>query len=421
MGSRWGRALARLHAQGEAAKAAATRVDEIAVGASTTHETAVAILYTADADYVRCAVRLLRAHLRGRRPPLRLPVAPMWPVFRDVWQDAAARRMGGVWRAIPDRALIERMRRAAPEPLLDAVISAAEDLQASLRGHRRRHRFHEAYIRDPDGTKRPAPTVPGFPDPGHVVNRMFPRGDGGLRIQPGKEEEFDRAGRDRYAVHERARAFGDAVLALLAAHHTDGVTPPAGRVRGAGRFVGREQQLNTVKPAWPDKLTPPQIVTAAGLGWLVLACAIVPFSVAWHAHLLDHHVVLLLAGICALGPLSIGIVYRLAPKLMTAPGPRAALPGAVAAVAALIISVGQGPVIGHYFKDPYDRYSQQYRTCLAHTPYAHAWTSIDHHVLTVTPGAGQPALRLGPARDGGIHPLHALDHTTRTVLDRHGC
>jgi hypothetical protein len=77
-------------------------------------------------------------------------------------------------------------------------------------------------------------------EPAHVVNRIFPRGNGGLRIQPGKEEEFDRGGRDRFAVHRRALAFGDAVLALLVAHHAAGATPPAGRVRGAGRGSGRE-------------------------------------------------------------------------------------------------------------------------------------------------------------------------------------
>ncbi len=46
---------------------------------------------------------------------------------------------------------------------------------------------------------------------------------------------------------------------------------------------------------------------------------------------------------------------------------------------------------------------------------------VEDGVLTVTPVSGGSTLRLGPAKDGSMHPLRPLDQATRAVLDEHGC
>ncbi|MFD8416893.1 hypothetical protein ACFV2Q_35030 [Streptomyces sp. NPDC059650] len=79
---------------------------------------------------------LLRAHLADRRPPQRLPVARVWPCFRDVWKASVLNRLGGVWRAIPGDAAVREMRSAPFDALLASVVEQAEGLQASLRGDR---------------------------------------------------------------------------------------------------------------------------------------------------------------------------------------------------------------------------------------------------------------------------------------------
>ncbi|MEV7465295.1 hypothetical protein AB0O20_02125 [Streptomyces kronopolitis] len=427
----WQRAIAELRAQGEAAGAAARRVDDID-SPREVRPTAVAVQYAAEADYVRSALALLRAHLAGRRPPRRLPAARVWPWLRDVWKDQTVNRLGGVWRAVPGRPALEQMRSAASEPLLDAVIEQAKALQASLRGHRQRDRMYESYIPDPGGvlideavgsSGRSAPTLPGFPDPGHPLNRAFPRGRG-IRIQPGRMEEFNQLVSDRFAVHQRARAFGDAVLALLVEQRAGGVLPQPGRVRGAGRWVGRERALVPLRPAWPAKLNVFQTATLAGLAWLVIACAALPLTFGMSAHLLFSHGTLLFLAAGAIAGLGIATAIRFGPKLLQAPGARAAAPGVVAALAALLVGHWQQPVADHFFAGPYDRYEREYANgCLAASPYRHdtIQSRVEDRVLIVVPIGGGTTLRLGPAEEGGMHPLRPLDRATRTELDKYGC
>jgi hypothetical protein len=436
MSGGWQRAIAELRAQGDAARAAARRFDEISDGASRSsrevRDTAVAIQYAAETDYLRSALALLRAHLAGRRPPRQLPAARVWPCLRDVWREQALNRLGGVWRAIPGRSALERMRGAPAEPLLDAVIEQAEALQASLYGHRRRDRMYESYIPARDaitidelvGTVgRSAPTLPGFPDPGHPLNRAFPRGRA-TRVRPDRLDEFERLSNDRFAVHQRVAAFGDAVWALLVEHRADGVIPPAGRVRGVGRWVAREQDLAPPRPKWPARPTVFQIATLGGLAWLVMVCTALPLTFGMRADLLASHGMLVILAAGAIAVLGIGIGYRFGPKLIQAPGARAAVPGVAAAFVALLVGQWQGPVADHFFAGPYDRFEREYADgCLAASPYRRdaVQARVQDRVLIVTPVSGGTTLRLGPAEDGGMHPLRPVDRATRTVLDQYGC
>ncbi|MEU6349947.1 hypothetical protein ABZ896_11535 [Streptomyces sp. NPDC047072] len=433
MSGDWHTMIAELRAQGDAARAAARRVGELDTDATRdVRSTAVAIQYTTETDYLRSALTLLRAHLDRRRPPRRLPIARVWPFFRDMWKDHALNRLGGVWRAVPGKAALERMRSAPSEPLLDAVIEQAQALQASHRGHRERARMYESFIPAPDAGPideavgvggLSAPTLPGFPDPGHPLNRAFPRGRG-LRVQPDRIGEFNQLMRDRFAVHERAAAFGDAVLALLVEHHTDGVAPQAGRVRGAGRWVAREQALVPSRPTWPTKPNLFQIATLAGLAWLVMVVTALPLTFGLRADLLASHGTLLILSAGAIACLGAGSIYRFGPQLIQAPGARAAVPGVVAALVALSAGQQQGPVADYFFAGPYDRYAREYADdCLAASPYRTdaVQSRVEDRVLIVTPINGGTTLRLGPAEDGGIHPLHAVDRATRAVLDRYGC
>ncbi|MEU8544563.1 hypothetical protein AB0C52_31980 [Streptomyces sp. NPDC048717] len=430
MSNGWHRAIAELSAQGDAARAAAQRVRDVPSGQRTT---AAAISYAAATDYLRSANTLLHTHLTGRRPPRRLPAARVWPCLRDVWKDRALERRGGVWRAVPRAAALARMRSAPSDPLLTSVIDQAEALQASLRGERQVERLYESYIPDQTGSPavnllgagRTAPTLPGFPDPGHPLNRAFPRaGATGMRIQPGREAEFNHLSTDRFAVRARALVFGDAVLALLVAHRAGGVPPEPGRVRGAGRWVGREEQLVPDRAKWPAKFNGYQGATVAGLGWLVLACAGLPLTFGQRADLFSHYTLLFLAAglIACTGT---ALVYRHGPKLInTAPGPHALVPGIIAAVIAFTVWQGQGPVANYYFAGPYDRYDRQYANgCLAASPYRHnaVQATVDDGVLTVTPVKGGTTLHLGPAKRGSTHPLRPLDRATRAVLDKSGC
>ncbi len=340
-------------------------------------------------------------------------------------------RLGGVWRAIPRDAVLEKMRSAPTGPLLTVVVEQAEALQASLHGERQVDWLYESFIPERTGRAmadlvggggRSAPTLPGFPDPGHPINRAFPRGSG-MRIQPGREAEFTRLSSDRFAVHTRAVAFGDAVLALLVEHRAGGVAPQPGRLRGAGRWVGREQQLVPDRAKWPAKLDVFQTVTLAGLGWLVLACTGLPLTFGQRADL-GSHFALLFAAAGLIACTGTGLIVRHGPKLITAPGPRAVVPGLVAGLMAFVVWQGQGPVAEYYFAGPYDRYDREYaNSCLAASPYRRdaVQATADNGVLVVTPISGETTLRLGPAEDGGTHPLRPLDQTTQKVLDRYGC
>ncbi|MFI6688389.1 hypothetical protein [Streptomyces sp. NPDC050485] len=428
MSSHWHRAIAELRAQGDAARAAAQRADD---ASGPERATAKVISYVAGADYLRSASALLRVHLTDRQPPRRLPIARPWPWFRDVWEARAGERRGGVWRAVPRDAALERMRSAPSETLLADVIQQAEALQASLHGERNLDRLYEAFIPERTGAPmanlvggggRSAPTLPGFPDPGHPLNRAFPRGDG-VRIQPGREAEFNQLSRDRSAVHTRARGFGDAVLALLVEHRSDGLAPQPGRLRGAGRWMGRERQFVPDRAKWPAKLSFFQGVTLAGLSWLVFSCAALPLIFGREADLLSHLTLLLMAAVL-IASAGAGLITRHAPKLMKAPGLRAAVPGIAAALVAILVWQGQSSLASYYFAGPYDRYDREYANeCLAASPYRHdtIQAMVDDGVLKVTPMSGGTTLRLGPANDGSTHPLQPLDQATRAVLNEYGC
>ncbi|MCZ4603553.1 hypothetical protein O3S80_07140 [Streptomyces sp. Lzd4kr] len=427
MSNRWHRAIAELRAQGDAVRSAAQRVDDAPSGQRTT---AVAIFYRAETDYLRSASTLLRAHLADRRPPRRLPVARVWPGFRDVWKAWTLDRLGGVWRATPRRASLRRMRNAQSDALLAAVIEQAEALQASLRGERTVDRLYESYIpgqtgspaADLVGSGRSAPTLPGFPGPGHPLNRAFARGRG-MRIQFGREDEFDQLSRDRFAIHTRALAFGDAVLALLIEHRASGVAIQPGRVRGAGHWVGREGELVPDRAQWPTKLNAFQAATLTGLGWLVLACTGLPLTFGMKADLLSRAPLLFVwAGLIACA--GIGLVARYGPTLIKAPGWMAAVPGIAAGMVAFVVWQGQEPVADYFYAGPYERYERQYADgCLATSPYRRdaVQAMVDDGVLTVTPVTGGTTLRLGPAEDGSVHPLRPLDLATRSVLHKYGC
>lgn len=428
MSGSWERAIAELRAQGLAARASAGRVSEIGADVRQ-RSTAVAIHYAAETDYLRSALALLRAHLADGQPPRRLPAARVWPrPIRDLWKDRVLERTGGLWQTVPGTAVVDQMRSAPTSPLLDAVIEQAEALQASLHGHRRHPRMYEKYFpeRDggarPDGGGRPAPTVPGFPDPGHPVNLNFAGGTG-LRIQPARAEEASRLKDDEFAVHHRALAFGDAVLDLLVEARLDGTRPQAGRLRGAGQWVGRKEALVPARAAWPAKLNGFQAVTLAGLGLLVLACAALPMTFGKEADLFAHYTLLFGAsGAVALA--GTAIIHRTGPRMIQAPGLRAAAPGIAAGLLALAVWQGQGPVADHFFAGPYERYERELaHGCLAASPYRSdaVQTRVDHGVLLVTPTSQGTTLRLGPAEDGSTHPLRPVDAATRKVLDDFRC
>lgn len=434
----WAKVLAALRAQGEAVRAADERVQECqaavvegeASGARLT--TAVALWRLCEADYVRCAVALLRAHLSSGRPPVRLPVAVVWPrPLRRLWKARARDCDGGVWRALPGPKLLAQVvEGAGSDDLLDDVAEAIRALRASLHGHRTHPRLYEAYIPDCSpselGAGRTAPTLPGFPDPGHWVNRTFPRGNG-CRVQPGRANELRQLESDEHAVHERAETFGAVVLRLLEQHHGDPSAMPLGRAarrRGAARWVGREQQAVPSLDRWPDKLSAAQVITVGGLGWLVLMLAAIPWTAAAKARALtDHPMPFLLASFAVAG-LGAGVVSRFGPRLMLLPGNTAAIPGITATAAAYLVMQVQGPVVGYFFDDSLHRFERQFASsCLAASPYRldEIQSETIGKTLTVRPISGGTTLYFRPAEEGGTHPLRPLDGNTRAVLKKYGC
>ncbi|MFD7408564.1 hypothetical protein ACFV7R_39315 [Streptomyces sp. NPDC059866] len=62
------------------------------------------------------------------------------------------------------------------------------------------------------------PPIRGLnPEASRRANLLLGRGSG-IRVQPGQDEEFDQLHTDYFAVWDRSRAYGAAVLALLQAH-----------------------------------------------------------------------------------------------------------------------------------------------------------------------------------------------------------
>lgn len=431
--ARWGTAIAALRAQSESVRAAHDRVEECQAaladgeagpGRRDQLTTAVAVWRVCEADYLRCATALLGAHLSRRPPPRRRLVAMVWPrPWRQLWKQHAQDRSGGVWRAIPHAGLLAQAEAAGDDELLADVVEAIRDLQASRHGHRTRPRLHERYIPDRSSRGRTASTLPGFPDPGHWVNQNFARG-GGWRVQPGREGELRTLENDERAVHERVEAFGSAVLRLLERHHGPAAMGRAARLKGAARWIGREQQAVPRLTPWPDKLNAVEGVTLAVLGWLVLSIAAIPWTVAMKARVFtDHPTPVLLAAFALAGFGAYG-VHQAGPRLMRLPGRTVAAVGVAAAAAAYLVMQVQGPVSGYFFSGPFERYERQFSDgCLAASPYRRdaIQSEVADGRLVVRPISGDTTLRLGPAEDGGTHPLRPQDSGTRKVLERYGC
>ncbi|MFP3989515.1 hypothetical protein U9R90_18950 [Streptomyces sp. E11-3] len=120
----------------------------------------------------------------------------------------------GIWRVIPSPG--PELRLGSPEdPLVQEVAKQARLLQASRVGCRRRGSLYEAYI--PDGTLfggRSLPPIRGLsPEASRRANLLLGSGSG-IRVQPGRDEEFDQLQTDYFAAWDRARAYTAAVLAL---------------------------------------------------------------------------------------------------------------------------------------------------------------------------------------------------------------
>ncbi|MGA5442428.1 hypothetical protein ACPCKW_23320 [Streptomyces griseoincarnatus] len=434
--SRWGRALAALRAQREAVRSAAARVEECwaVTGTEATgpdrarRTTAVALSYACEADLLRSAAGLLRAHLAGRSPSRRLSVATMWPrPLRAVWKEHALDQRGGMWRTIRSLDdLLEKVRATAGDDLLLAeLVTHLEGLHDSRHGHRNHGKLYERYIASPGAALiegRPAPTLFGLPR-GHWINLNFASGNG-TRIQPDRIAEARQMERDEHAAGERALAFGDAVLQLLERHHGPAAAeaPPP---RGAARWIGREDELLPYRPPWPRKLSPEQAITLTGLSLLGFALAAIPWTVAYKSHfLLDHpRLSVLICGVVAM--LAAAGVYRVGFRALQLRGRATAVPGVVAAIAAVIVWQVQTPVVDHFYPgDAYERYQRQYTDgCLAASPYRidAVQSNVEDGVLVVRPLSGEATLRLGPAREAGTDPLRPLDRTTRTALEKYGC
>jgi hypothetical protein len=431
----WAVAVERLRAQRAAVRDASQRVETCPADQ---RSTAAAISYACQADYIRCASLLLRAHLAGQ---LRLLVLlsgqrRVWPrPLRAMWTEWVWHGRRAVWRAVPGARLLAQVEAAAPsdEPLA-AVAERLKGLQASLRGHQLLPRLYEKFIPDPSrdpiaslaGGGRSSLTLPGFPDRGHWVNLNFASGDG-TRIQPDRMEEANQLRNDEWAVHERALLFGDAVLHLLEHHHGAGpqdAHPQGVKARGAARWIGREQQLVHQRTPWPRKLTPAQIAATAGMSWLALTTAAIPLTVAQEARYLSDYPTLTVLAAAAVAAAGAGLIYWAGPRAMRLPGRTTAVVGIVLACAALLVGQQQRPVARHYFAGPYDRYEREYSDgCLAASPYRSDTirSQVTGTTLLVMPTAGGQELRLGPAEDGGTQPLRPLDRATRAVLDKYGC
>lgn len=180
----------------------------------------VALSKAHDAALLRAAHQLLARRATGERPPRRLPQPRILPGSHvpQWWIETINTTYAGIWRAIPSPG--PELQLGGPDdPLVQEVAKQARLLQASRVGYRTRDRLYGAYI--PDGTPsggRSVPPIRGLgPEASRRANLLLGRGSG-MRVQPGRDEEFDQLHTDYFAVWDRSRRYAAAVLALLRAH-----------------------------------------------------------------------------------------------------------------------------------------------------------------------------------------------------------
>ncbi|AKJ15681.1 hypothetical protein ABB07_38170 [Streptomyces incarnatus] len=180
---------------------------------------AVALSKAHDAALLRSAHRLLARYAAGRQVPRRLPQPRILPggYVPQWWMNTINATYAGMWRAIPSTG--PELQLGGPDdPMVQEVAKQARLLQASRVGYRKRGTLYEAYV--PDGTPfggRSVPLIRGLgPEAGRRANLALGRGSG-MRVQPGRDEEFDQLHTDYFAVWDRSRAYAAAVLALLRA------------------------------------------------------------------------------------------------------------------------------------------------------------------------------------------------------------
>lgn len=178
---------------------------------------AVALSKAHDAALLRAALKLLARRADGRQPPLRLPQPRILPggYVPQWWISAINTTYAGIWRAVP--APGPELQIGGPDdPLVHEVAKQTRLLLASKVGYRRRDCLYEGYI--PDGTPLGGRSLPPVPGLGPKVSRRVNlRRATGMRVQPGRDEEFDQLQTDYFAVWDRSRAYAAAVLALLRA------------------------------------------------------------------------------------------------------------------------------------------------------------------------------------------------------------
>ncbi|MEV4505468.1 hypothetical protein [Streptomyces klenkii] len=179
---------------------------------------AVALSKAHDAALLKAAGLVLRRRADGRPAPRRLPSPRVLPgeATPKWWIDSVNNSAAGIWRVIPEPGP-ESMLGARDDLLVQDVAQQARRLQASLTGHRARGSYYEAYEPDPaaaDGHGiRPVPALPGLGERvSRQVNLMRSQS---MRVPASRLDEFRQAGHDAFAVWERARGYGDAVVALL--------------------------------------------------------------------------------------------------------------------------------------------------------------------------------------------------------------
>ncbi|GHB74464.1 hypothetical protein GCM10010377_76150 [Streptomyces viridiviolaceus] len=180
---------------------------------------AVALSKAHDGALLRAAGTILTRRAGGKRAPRHLPrprivpgrYVPQW------WMNTINATYAGIWRAIPSPG--PELRLESPDdPLVQEVAKQARLLQASRVGYRKRDSLYESFI--PDGTLmggRSLPPIRGLsPEASRRADRVLGRSRG-IRVQPGRDEEFDQLHTDYFAVWDRSRAYAAAVLALLQA------------------------------------------------------------------------------------------------------------------------------------------------------------------------------------------------------------